>query len=101
MSNKEQIEQEKAKIRARKEARMEWRRENNISEKSRLITCILSWLLGTFGVDRFYAGRPVLGLLKLLTFGGMTLWTFADLILALTGRMKDGEGKYIMDWKTN
>jgi TM2 domain-containing membrane protein YozV len=53
---------------------------------------ILSLLLGTFGVDRFYLGQIGLGILKLATFGGGGLWTLIDLFLAGSGKLRDSEG---------
>jgi TM2 domain protein len=41
----------------------------NTSPKSRLALTLLAFFLGYLGVDRFYGGRILLGILKLLTFG--------------------------------
>ena len=40
------------------------------SDKELVTTAIISWLVGVFGVDRFYLGYTGLGVAKLLTFGG-------------------------------
>lgn len=38
----------------------------------------LSVYLGLFGLDRFYLGYPVLGLIKMFTLGGFTMWAMVD-----------------------
>jgi len=58
---------------------------------------ILSWLLGPFGVDRFYLGYTGLGVLKLLTCGGCGIWSFIDYLLIGMGQMRDAEGNSLSD----
>ncbi len=62
------------------------------SDKDWTVLLILSILLGSLGVDRFYAGSIGLGILKLITFGGCGVWWLIDLIMIATGSFKDGNG---------
>lgn len=66
------------------------------SDKDWIITLVLSILVGTLGIDRFYTGSIVLGILKLITFGGLGLWWLIDLIMLVTGNYRDGDGLPIM-----
>ena len=63
-----------------------------VSNKSFLVTWLLSLLLGVLGVDRFYLGKVGTGLLKLVTFGGLGIWALIDLILVLTNKTRDKQG---------
>ncbi len=58
-----------------------------------LVTLLLSIFLGYLGVDRFYTGSIVFGILKLVTAGGCGIWWIVDVILIATGSYKDGQGR--------
>lgn len=71
-----------------------------------VFTWLFSFVLGIYGVDRFARGQIGLGLLKLMTFGGMGFWYLADLILAIakaygSGSVEDSDfyfdryGRYV------
>ena len=57
------------------------------------VALVLSILLGELGVDRFYTGSTMLGILKLLTFGGCGVWWIIDIILIVMGSYKDAYGR--------
>jgi TM2 domain-containing membrane protein YozV len=60
-----------------------------------LITLLLCWFLGVFGVHRFYTGHIGIGIAQLLTLGGCGIWSFIDLIIILVGNYKDSDGNPI------
>ena len=65
------------------------------SDKDWMVTLILAILVGGLGIDRFYSGSILLGVLKLFTLGGLGLWWLIDLIMLVTGSYKDGDGNPI------
>ncbi|MFC1983914.1 TM2 domain-containing protein [Chloroflexota bacterium] len=88
-----------------------------ISSKSKLVTVLLALFLGIFGTHRFYIGKirtaivmlflSILYLvavylwehrITLVLLAIVLIWAFIDLIFAVSGIMKDREGKRIKDW---
>ena len=50
-------------------------------DKNWIAALLLSILVGSLGIDRFYMGYVGLGILKLITLGGLGIWWLIDLIL--------------------
>ena len=67
----------------------------NKSEKDWLVTLLLCLFLGGFGAHRFYVGKIGTGILQLLTCGFCGIWAIVDLIMIITGKFTDSEGKTI------
>ena len=61
--------------------------------KSKMVALLLSIFLGELGIDRFYLGYIGLGILKLLTGGGLGIRWLVDLIMIATGKMKTKDGQ--------
>ena len=65
------------------------------SDKDWMTTLLLAFFLGFLGVDHFYTGKTMTGILKLITLGGCGLWALIDIIMIVTESYKDGNGLVI------
>jgi len=61
-----------------------------------VLALIMSIVFGQLGVDRFIMGQVGLGILKLLTGGGLGVWWLIDLILIATKHKFQG-----IEWVEN
>jgi hypothetical protein len=62
------------------------------SRREWLAALLLSIFLGPLGADRFYVGKVGTGLLKLITLGGLGVWTIIDVIFVALRRFDDKDG---------
>ena len=49
-----------------------------------ILALVMSIFFGTLGIDRFIMGHIGLGILKLITAGGLGIWWLVDVILIAT-----------------
>lgn len=59
---------------------------------------LLSILLGSLGVDRFYLGYIGLGVAKLLTLGGLGVWTIIDIVQIVRGKLLPADHSPYIDY---
>lgn len=59
-----------------------------------VLALIMSIFFGGIGVDRFMMGQVGLGILKLITLGGLGVWWLIDVILIATKHKYKG-----IEWK--
>ena len=71
-----------------------WVLLQGISFRDPMIMLIASLLGGGLGIDRFLIGDTGLGIAKLLTCGGLGIWSIVDLFL-ITGAAKESNLKKI------
>jgi TM2 domain-containing membrane protein YozV len=77
---------------------MENLQSNAMSEKRILPLFLLFFFLAWLGVHRFYVGKIGTAILFILTLGGLGVWWIIDLILIVTGNLRDKQGNKITHW---
>ncbi|KAL1932423.1 hypothetical protein VTP01DRAFT_8101 [Rhizomucor pusillus] len=60
-----------------------------VSDRSWFVALLLSIFFGPFGIDRFYLGYILLGILKLLTAGLGGIWWIVDVVLIALNVLTD------------
>ncbi len=68
--------------------------KSNEMNKSWIVAFLLCWFLGGLGFHRFYLGYTGIGIIQLLTIGGLGLWWLIDFIRILIGSLKPKNGEY-------
>lgn len=53
----------------------------------------LACFLGFCGLHRIYLGRPISGIIQLVTAGLFGIWQLIDIVLLLCNLLRDGEGR--------
>lgn len=66
--------------------------EGMVSDKGFVPAILLCFFFGVIGVHRFYVGKIGTGILMIVTFGGLGIWTLVDFILIVTGNFTDKAG---------
>jgi TM2 domain-containing membrane protein YozV len=77
---------------------MDNQQSNAMSEKRILPLFLLFFFLAWLGVHRFYVGKIGTAILFILTLGGLGIWWIIDLILIVTGNLRDKQGNKITEW---
>ena len=57
-----------------------------------MTTVLISFFLGSLGIDRFWLGYTGLGILKLITCGGLGVWSLIDFIPIILRKVPDSNG---------
>ncbi|MDB5216293.1 MAG: hypothetical protein JWO86_4220 [Myxococcaceae bacterium] len=61
--------------------------------KQFMITLLLALFAGSFGAHRFYTGHILFGVIQLCTLGGCGIWALIDIIMIVTGKYTDAQGR--------
>ena len=63
--------------------------------KDPTIAMIISAIVGAYGIDRFYIGDTLMGVLKLITAGGCGIWWIIDIFLIMGATKEKNYQKFV------
>ena len=66
-----------------------------VNEKNFALVATLCFLLGVFGVHRFYCGKIISGVLMVFTIGGLGIWALVDFVIVCFGEFTDSQRRKI------
>ena len=64
-----------------------------VKQKNFSVTLLLCFLFGGLGVHRFYTGYTLIGILQLITFGGLGIWYLIDNMSLMLNKFRDSKGQ--------
>ena len=67
--------------------------ESSKSDKQKNVAALLCFLLGSICSHRFYLGYTTIFIIQVLTVGGCGILAIVDLVMILTGGLKDSAGR--------
>lgn len=70
-----------------------------IKQRHFLAAFFFSFMWGIFGIDRFYLGKIMTGILKLVTLGGFGIWALVDLSMIMSGTMRDNNDNELREYE--
>ena len=66
-----------------------------VNDKNFVLVATLCFLLGVFGVHRFYCGKIISGVLMVLTIGGLGIWALVDFVIVCFGEFTGSQRRKI------
>lgn len=95
----EKVASEKLTKEQKKEVKKEKKAAKKLAKaaaggKSQLVALLLAIFVGTLGIHRFYLGYTTIGIIQLLTLGGLGIWTLIDIIRIAMGDLQPKNGSY-------